>query len=78
MFYAPTAIPFTINGLELESHRHGLELFSLVSIYTLGFMWPWLLRATRKIKLQGKFSKTSDTIIEQNLGKDKQDVQGLM
>ena len=58
------------------SCRHGLELFNMVSICTLGFMWPWLLRATRRIKFQGKFSQTSNTIIEQNLGKDKQDVQG--
>ena len=76
-FYALTAIPFTVNEMELEPHRHGLELFSLVSSYPFNFLRPMLLRATRRIKFQGKFSEISNTILEQNLDRDKLNVQGL-
>lgn len=76
-FYAPRAIPFTVDGVELDLHMRGFEFFSLVSTYTLDFPRPLLLKATGRIKFQGKVLKPSSTIIEQNFDKNRQHVQML-
>ncbi|KAL5144978.1 hypothetical protein HKD37_06G015148 [Glycine soja] len=76
-FYAPRAIPFTVSGVEFDLHMRGFEFFSLVTPYTLDFPRPLILKATGRIKFQGKILKPSTTVIEQNFDKNKQHVQML-
>ncbi|KAK7351417.1 hypothetical protein VNO77_10862 [Canavalia gladiata] len=76
-FYAPKAIPLIIDGLELDLHMHGFEFFSLVTTYTLYFPRPLLLKATGRIKFQGKVLEPTTTIIGENFDKKKQHVQML-
>ncbi|XP_019414960.1 PREDICTED: uncharacterized protein LOC109326680 isoform X1 [Lupinus angustifolius] len=76
-FYAPRAIPFTVDGVELDLHMRGFEFFSLVSTYTLDFPRPLLLKSTGRIKFQGKVLKPSSTVVEQNSEKNRQHVQML-
>ncbi|RDX99770.1 hypothetical protein CR513_17133, partial [Mucuna pruriens] len=76
-FYAPRAIPFTVDGAEFDLRMREFEFFSLVTTYTLDFPRPLILKATGRIKFQGKVLKPSTTIIEQNFDKNKQHVQML-
>lgn len=77
-FYAPRGIPFTVDGVELDLRMRGFEFFSWVSTYTLDFPRPLLLKATGRIKFQGKVLEPSSTnIIEQNFEKNRQDVEML-
>ncbi|KAK7283049.1 hypothetical protein RIF29_12289 [Crotalaria pallida] len=75
--YAPRAIPFTVDGVELDLHMRGFEFFSLVSTYTLDFPRPLLLKSTGRIKFQGKVLKPSSTVIEQNSDKNRHHAQML-
>ncbi|XP_027356890.1 uncharacterized protein LOC113866209 [Abrus precatorius] len=78
--YAPRALPFTVDGVEFDLHMREFEFFSLVTTYTLDFPRPLLLKATGRIKFQGKVSEHSQpttTIIEQNFDKNEQHVQML-
>ncbi|TKY74672.1 hypothetical protein E2542_SST03435 [Spatholobus suberectus] len=76
-FCARRAIPFTVDGVEFDLHMRGFEFFSLVTTYTLDFPRPLILKATGRIKFQGKVLKPSTTTIEQNFDKNKQHVQML-
>ncbi|XP_057423582.1 protein TIC236, chloroplastic-like [Lotus japonicus] len=76
-FYAPRAIPFTIDGVELDLRMRGFEFFSLVSAYTMDSPKPLHLKATGRIKFQGKVLKPSGSISEQNFEMNRQHVQML-
>lgn len=65
-YYATKAIPFTIDGVELDLRMHGFEFFSLVSPYTFDSLRPLHLKATGRIKFQGKVLKPSSGSNEQN------------
>ncbi|KAI9097788.1 hypothetical protein K1719_025559 [Acacia pycnantha] len=58
-FYATKTIPFTIDGVELDLRMHGFEFFNLVSPYTFDSLRPLHLKATGRIKFQGKVLKPS-------------------
>ncbi|XP_061359585.1 protein TIC236, chloroplastic-like isoform X2 [Gastrolobium bilobum] len=76
-FYAPRAIPFTIDGIELVLRMCGFEFFNLVSTYTADSPRPLHLKATGRIKFQGKVLKPSGNISEQNFEKNRQHEQML-
>lgn len=64
--YATKAVPFTIDGVELDLRMHGFEFFSLVSPYTFDSLRPLHLKATGRIKFQGKVLKPCSADNEQN------------
>lgn len=76
-FYAPRAIPFTIDGVELDLRMRGFEFFSLVSAYTMDSPRPVHLKATGRIKFQGKVLKPSGSINEQSFEMNRQHLQTL-
>lgn len=55
----------------------GFEFFSLVSAYTMDSPKPLHLKATGRIKFQGKVLKPSGSISEQNFEMNRQHVQML-
>ncbi|KAF7817205.1 uncharacterized protein G2W53_031174 [Senna tora] len=73
-FYATKAVPFTIDGVELDLRMHGFEFFSLVSPYTFDSLRRLHLKATGRIKFQGKVLKPKSAANEQSF-EDKHDVQ---
>ncbi|KEH39815.1 putative translocation and assembly module TamB [Medicago truncatula] len=64
--YAPRAIPFTIDGVEMDLRMRGFEFFNLVSAYTMDSPRPLHLKASGRVKFQGKVLKPSGSISEQN------------
>ncbi|KAL5071400.1 hypothetical protein RYX36_022287 [Vicia faba] len=75
--YAPRAIPFTIDGVEMDLRMRGFEFFNLVSAYTMDSPRPLHLKATGRIKFQGKVLKPSGSTSEQNSEINRQHVQML-
>lgn len=75
--WAPRAIPFTIDGVEMDLRMRGFEFFNLVSAYTMDSPRPLHLKATGRIKFQGKVLKPSGSISEQNSEINRQHVQTL-
>ena len=71
------AIPFTIDGVELDLRMRGFEFFSLVSAYAMDSLRPLLLKASGRIKFQGKVLKPNGIISEQNFEMTRQHVQML-
>ncbi|KAI4316260.1 hypothetical protein L6164_024257 [Bauhinia variegata] len=65
-FYAARAIPFTIDGVELDLRMRGFEFFSWVPTYTLDSPRPLHLKATGRIKFQGKVLKPTSGTNDQN------------
>ncbi|XP_021893474.1 uncharacterized protein LOC110811326 isoform X1 [Carica papaya] len=53
-FHKRTAIPFTVEGIELDLRMRGFEFFNLVSSYPFDSPRPVHLKATGKIKFQGQ------------------------
>ncbi|XP_027940510.1 uncharacterized protein LOC114194467 isoform X2 [Vigna unguiculata] len=76
-FNIPRAIPFTIDGVELDLRMRGFEFFSLVSAYTMDSPRPLHLKAAGRIKFQGKVLKPNGNITEQNSEMTRQNVQML-
>ncbi|KAK7377280.1 hypothetical protein VNO80_02702 [Phaseolus coccineus] len=76
-FNTPRAIPFTIDGVELDLRMRGFEFFSLVSAYTMDSPRPLHLKAAGRIKFQGKVLKPNGNITEQNFEITRQNVQVL-
>jgi len=70
-------LPFTVEGVELDLRMRGFEFFSLVSFYPFDSPRPTHLKATGKIKFQGKVLKPSSIVNEQDLasGRDLQHVK---
>lgn len=56
-FSAKGAIPFIVEGVELDLRMRGFEFFSLVSSYLFDSPKPMHLKATGKIKFQGTVLK---------------------
>ena len=73
----PRAIPLTIDGVELDLRMRGFEFFSLVSAYAMDSLRPLLLKASGRIKFQGKVLKPNGIISEQNFEMTRQHVQML-
>ncbi|KAK7410301.1 hypothetical protein VNO78_00981 [Psophocarpus tetragonolobus] len=74
-FYAPRAIPF--DEVEFDLCMRGFEFLSLVTPYTLDFPRPLNLKATGRVKFQGKVLKPCSTSIEQSFDENKKHVQML-
>lgn len=51
------AMPITVEGVELDLRMRGFEFFSLVSSYSFDSLRPMHLKATGRIKFQGKVIK---------------------
>ncbi|XP_021275631.1 uncharacterized protein LOC110410318 [Herrania umbratica] len=66
-FNEKSAVPFIVEGVELDLRMHGFEFFSLVSSYTFDSPRPTHLKATGKIKFHGKVLKPCITS-EQDFG----------
>ncbi|KAH7574198.1 hypothetical protein JRO89_XS03G0264500 [Xanthoceras sorbifolium] len=64
------AVPFTVEGVELDLRMRGFEFFSLVS-YPFDSPRPTHLKATGKIKFQGKVLKPCSQSTEQNFGSEE-------
>ncbi|KAK3212800.1 hypothetical protein Dsin_017506 [Dipteronia sinensis] len=86
-FNVKDAIPFTFEGVELDLRMRGFEFFSLVS-YPFDSPRPTHLKATGKIKFQGKVLKQCSQSTEKIFGSeennqntkmpDKEDKQSLV
>lgn len=50
-------MPFVVEGIDLDLRMRGFEFFSLVSSYPFDSQKPMHLKATGKIKFQGKVLK---------------------
>lgn len=50
-------MPFSVEGVELDLRMRNFEFFNLVSSYTFDSLRPVHLKATGKIKFQGKVNK---------------------
>ncbi|XP_047977254.1 protein TIC236, chloroplastic-like [Salvia hispanica] len=50
-------MPFSVEGIELDLRMRNFEFFNLVSSYTFDSLRPIHLKATGKIKFQGKVNK---------------------
>ncbi|KAI4337379.1 hypothetical protein L6164_015804 [Bauhinia variegata] len=74
--YSAKAIPFTVDGVELDLRMRGFEFFSLVSTYTFDSPRPLHLNVTGRIKFQGKVLKPTSITNEQNF-ENRQHVQML-
>lgn len=70
-FDANYGIPFTVDGIELDLRMRGFEFFSLVSSYPFDSPRPTHLKATGKVKFQGKVLKPSSIANEKDLPCDK-------
>lgn len=75
--YAPRAIPFTIDGVEMDLRMRGFEFFNLVSAYTMDSPRPLHLKASGRVKFQGKVLKPSGSISEQNSDTNRQHADTL-
>lgn len=53
------AMPVIVEGVELDLRMRGFEFFNLVSSYAFDFLRPIHLKATGRIKFQGKVVKSS-------------------
>ncbi|KAM6592238.1 hypothetical protein CsatA_014843 [Cannabis sativa] len=59
-FSAKTSVPFTVEGIELDLRMRSFEFFSLVSAYLSDSPKPLHLKATGRVKFQGKVLKSSE------------------
>ncbi|KZV19901.1 hypothetical protein F511_32243 [Dorcoceras hygrometricum] len=59
------AIPFSVEGVELELRMRNFEFFNLVSPYAFDSLRPVHLKATGRIKFQGKVKEAFPSIDEQ-------------
>lgn len=67
-FLAKTSVPFSVEGVELDLRMRGFEFFSLVPSYPFDSPKPITMKATGRIKFQGKVLKPSSLPYEQELG----------
>ncbi|XVE98519.1 hypothetical protein REPUB_Repub03eG0113100 [Reevesia pubescens] len=70
-FNGKLAVPFIVEGLELDLRMRGFEFFNMVSSYTFDSPRPTHLKATGKIKFHGKVLKPCITS-EQDFGSEGQ------
>lgn len=64
--YPTNAMPFTVGGVDLDLRTRSFEFFSLVSSYTFDSPRPVHLKATGRIKFQGKVSEPLSYTDEHN------------
>ncbi|XP_058785828.1 protein TIC236, chloroplastic-like [Vicia villosa] len=64
-FCAPKVIPFNVDKIEFDLNMHEFEFFRLVTTYTLDFPKPLLLKASGRVKFQGKLLEkgSSDCLV---------------
>ena len=76
-FNPKSAVPFVVEGIELDLRMRGFEFFSLVSSYPFDSPKPMHLKATGRIKFQGKVLKPCSITNEQvlSLENKKQQVE---
>lgn len=60
------AMPFSVEGVELDLRMRNFEFCNLVSSYTFDSLRPIHLKATGKIKFQGKVNKNSCSQVSQS------------
>ncbi|KAL0323881.1 UNVERIFIED_CONTAM: protein, chloroplastic [Sesamum calycinum] len=65
------AMPFSVEGVELDLRMRNFEFFNLVSSYSFDSLRPVHLKATGKIKFQGKVNKNCYGSDNQVLQPDK-------
>lgn len=68
---ARPAAPVIIEGVELDLRMRGFEFFNLVSSYAFDSLCPIHLKATGRIKFQGKVVKPLSMSIADELHKNK-------
>lgn len=66
-----SARPFIIEGVELDFRMRGFEFFNLVSSYPFDSPRPVHLKATGRIKFQGKVIKSFSSTNEKELGSEQ-------
>ncbi|XP_012571674.1 protein TIC236, chloroplastic-like isoform X2 [Cicer arietinum] len=71
-FCSPRTVPFTVDGIEFDLHMYEFEFFNLVTTYPLDIPRPLLLKATGRVKFQGKLLEPSCTMMEQNFDQNGQ------
>lgn len=59
-------MPFSVEGVELDLRMRNFEFFNLISSYTFDSLRPVHLKATGKIKFQGKVNKNSCSQVSQS------------
>ncbi|PON53076.1 hypothetical protein PanWU01x14_204560 [Parasponia andersonii] len=74
-FNAKSAMPFVVEGIELDFRMRGFEFFSLVSSYLSDSPKPVHLKATGRIKFQGKVLKPYSITNEQDLSLENNEQQ---
>ncbi|KAK6131671.1 hypothetical protein DH2020_034578 [Rehmannia glutinosa] len=65
------AMPFSVEGVELDLRMRNFEFFNFVSYYAFDSLSPVHLKATGKIKFQGKVNKNLGSIDNDVLRSDK-------
>ncbi|KAM5566269.1 protein TIC236, chloroplastic [Rosa sericea] len=66
-----SAMPFVVEGIDLDLRMRGFEFFSLVSSYPFDSPKPMHLKATGKIKFQGKVLKPFSISNGQEFGSER-------
>lgn len=69
-YYEKTALPFVVEGLELDLRMRNFEFFSSVSSYAFDSPRPVHLKATGRIKFRGKVVNSLSATDEQDLHSD--------
>lgn len=77
-FSSATVFPFTVDGVDLDLHMRGFEIFSLGSTFTFDSPRPLHLKTTGRIKFQGKVLRPTNSTNEQNFETNGQKVQTLV
>ncbi|KAL5716618.1 hypothetical protein ACHQM5_009756 [Ranunculus cassubicifolius] len=70
------SVPLIIEGVDMDLRMRGFEFFSLASSYSLDSPRPMHLKATGRVKFQGKVVKSPDTVDASVLDLDK-DMAGV-
>ena len=63
-----SVMPFVVDGVELDLRMRGFEFFNWISSYPFDSPRPMHLKATGRIKFQGKVLKPSSITNDQNFG----------
>ncbi|XP_008378290.3 protein TIC236, chloroplastic-like isoform X1 [Malus domestica] len=69
--YGKSAMPFVVEGIDLDLRMRSFEFFNVVSPYTFDSPKPMHLKATGKIKFQGKVVTPCSFENGQNFGLDR-------
>jgi hypothetical protein len=66
-----SVMPFVVDGVELDLRMRGFEFLNWISSYPFDSPRPMHLKATGRIKFQGKVLKPSSITNDQNFGFEK-------